>query len=612
MSILDWSILLTYIIVALGIGLFMHRRASTGIESYFAAGRRLPWWLVGTSMVATTFAADTPLVVTGYVAQHGIAGNWLWWSWALGHTAAVFFFARFWRRAEVLTDTELIELRYHGPSATWLRGFKAFYFAVPINCFVMAWVIKAMGKVSQMIFPWREWLGAETYVWIDSVIPGPAGETLSIVLAATIAGIYATLGGLLTVILTDIAQFAFAMLGSLLLAYFAVDHIGGLSQLTPKLVNLYGPAEAEGFLAFFPRFDVASLTLNAFLVYVLVSWWAQKFADGGGYLMQRMGAARSEQDAIRGTAWFVVAHYAIRPWPWVLVALVALVVFPLGDTSSPLAQQVAQDRELAYPLLMFQLLPSGALGILVTGMTAAFMSTIDTHITWGSSYFVRDFYQRFVRPEASDAQLVRAGRLGMVLMLVLALVFTTFIGSIGGAYKFFTLMGAGAGIVAILRWLWWRINAYSEITALTTAALVSIALALFAPRMVDQDYHLGLLLVVGLAALATALVTWLTPSTPLEKLREFYLRVQPMGVWGPVKHPNDPPPIDDFARALAAWSAASFGVFALLFGIGTWLLHDIFWGVTLVGGGLAAWGLALHWVGAGLRFPKKNAASTDL
>ncbi|MEO0811572.1 MAG: sodium:solute symporter family protein, partial [Myxococcota bacterium] len=517
MSVLDWSILLVYIAAALGIGVWMQRRASSSVEQYFAAGRSLPWWLIGTSMVATTFAADTPLAVTGFVANNGIAGNWLWWSWAFGHIAAVFFFSRMWRRAEAITDAELIELRYHGKPAAVLRGFKAFYFAIPINCITMAWVLKAMGKIVQVIFPWEQWLGPETYGALEAIWPSGIGiatpsEGLSLLLGATVATTYAALGGLPTVILTDIAQFTFAMVGSILLAVFAIQHVGGLGELTVQLQNTYGVERAEGILAFFPGLDAAWLPLNVFLVYVLVSWWAQKFSDGGGYLMQRMAAARTEEDALRGTAWFVVAHYALRPWPWILVGLVALVVYPLdAPGTGELALLVAEDREMAYPALMYSLLPSGALGILVTGMAAAFMSTIDTHITWGSSYFVRDFYQRFVKPEASDRELVRVARFGIVLMVVLALVFTLFISSIGGAWKFFTLMGAGAGIIAIVRWLWWRVNAYSELAAIITAALTTLLLtAIDEQRFIQDDYHVGLLIVVGASAAATFAVTLLT------------------------------------------------------------------------------------------------------
>lgn len=605
MESIDWTILLTYIVGALGVGILMQRRASSNIESYFAAGRSLPWWLIGTSMVATTFAADTPLAVTGFVAKHGIAGNWLWWSWAFGHIAAVFFFARMWRRAEAITDAELIELRYHGRSAAVLRGFKAFYFAVPINCITMAWVIKAMGKVAQVIFPWERWLGTSRYAALEAWWPEAIGidtpsEGLSILIAAVVATTYATLGGLPTVILTDIAQFSFAMIGSILLAFFAVQHVGGLAAIPARLTEQYGAQEASEILAFFPGTDAAWLPLNVFLVYVLVSWWAQKFSDGGGYLMQRMAAARTEHDALRGTAWFVVAHYALRPWPWILVALVALIVYPLGATpDTALAASVAADRELAYPVLMYELLPAGALGILVTGMAAAFMSTIDTHITWGSSYFVRDFYQRFIAPDADDAALVRAGRFGVVLMLVLALVFATWIDSIGAAWKFFTLMAAGAGIIAIVRWLWWRINAYSELTALITAALVTLTLgSIDGGRLIDDDYHVGLLIVVAISAAATAVATFATKPTPRATLREFYLRVRPIGAWGPVRSPDDPEAGVSFGRILASWFAASFGVFALLFGIGQLLLIHTLLGVGLVVSGAAAWGLALYWAGA--------------
>lgn len=603
MSAIDWILLLSYVGAALGVGLWMRRRSSESVDEYFAAGRRLPWWLVGTSMVATTFAADTPLAVTGLVAKHGIAGNWFWWSWAFAHLAAVFFFARMWRRAEAITDAELIELRYSGKSAAVLRGFKAFYFAVPINCLTMAWVIKAMGKIVQVIFPWEAWLGPTIYgplerSWPEGIGIASPSEGLSIVLGALVATVYASLGGLPTVIVTDVAQFAFAMVGSLLLAYYAVDHVGGLDQLVVRLENIYGAEEAEGLLAFFPSTDAAWLPLNVFLVYVLVSWWAQKFSDGGGYLMQRMAAAKDEEHALKGTAWFVIAHYALRPWPWVLVALVALVIYPLGAPGeSASALSIAADREMAYPVLMYELLPPGVLGILVTGMVAAFMSTIDTHITWGSSYFVRDFYQRFWKPDASPKDLVRAGRFGVVLMLVLALLFTTQIDTISGAWKLFNLMAAGAGIVAIARWLWWRINAVSEIVALSSAAVLAFVLNVYdGGRLVKADYHVGLLIVVGVSLALTIAATLLTAPTDPAHLRRFYARVRPLGFWQ--QFHDGAPAGPGFGATLAAWFVAGAGLFSLLFGIGEWLLGSALLGTLLCIGGIGGWYIALRLSGA--------------
>ena len=324
-------------------------------------------------------------------------------------------------------------------------------------------------------------------------------------------------------------------------------------------------------------------------------------AMGGNYYAPTVssGPPQQRQPGVQG-AGAIEQGYLERSHVATVDALVALIVYPLGAApDTALAASVAADRELAYPVLMYALLPAGALGILVTGMAAAFMSTIDTHITWGSSYFVRDFYQRFIAPEADDAALVRAGRFGVVLMLVLALVFATWIDSIGAAWKFFTLMAAGAGIIAIVRWLWWRINAYSELTALITAALVTLTLgSIDGGRLIDDDYHVGLLIVVAISAAATAVATFATKPTPRATLREFYLRVRPIGAWGPVRSPDDPQAGVSFGRILASWFAASFGVFALLFGIGQLLLIHTLLGVGLVVSGAAAWGLALYWAGA--------------
>jgi len=607
MQVLDWCILATYLAFTLCVGIYLQRRASADLDSYFVAGRSLPGWLVGTSMVATTFAADTPLAVTGLVAENGIAGNWFWWSLAFGHLCAAFFFAPYWRRAEVITDAEFIELRYSGQSAALLRTVRAFYFAIPINCIIMGWVIRAMGKIVRLLFPWDVWLGPETYGWLESIWPqgmaiSTPSEGLSILVGVVFAVSYATLGGLPGVILTDVAQFVLAMFGSIMLAIFAVEQIGGLDALSSSLEQVYG-SEANQITAFFPSMDSTWLPIQVFLVYIFVQWWAQKFSDGGGILVQRMSAAKDEANALRGTSWFVIAHYALRPWPWIIVALVSLVLYPLHQQGAlPFDDIVRADREMAYPVLMFKLLPTGILGIMVTGMAAAFMSTIDTHITWGSSYLVKDFYQRLWKPDATQKELVRAGRIGILLITVIALAITTQINSISDAWKFITAMGSGIGLVSILRWFWWRINAISELVGMTSAALLSVILYGFFDAQ-EMPYHITLLIVVGISTVAMFVATFMTPPSSDEQLKKFCAKIKPVGFWAKYRDTNQPSIEPGFWAIFRAWVLASIGLFAILFGIGEVLLGTTWFGWNEIVVGAACWVIALRWVKA---LPLKN------
>ncbi|HEX6937928.1 MAG TPA: hypothetical protein VF158_00850, partial [Longimicrobiales bacterium] len=410
LTTLDWSIVLGYLAVALAAGVFVSRRAGRSIESYFIAGRQLPWWWLGTSMVATTFAADTPLVVTGMVAEHGIAGNWFWWSWAISHVSMAVVFAALWRRSGVLTDAELVELRYAGRGATLLRGFKAIFFAVLINGIVLGWVIRAMSKIAEPFVHWDAWLGPARFAALEAAWPswllfGTLNDTLTVLALFTLVVLYSTLGGIRGVILTDLLQFGIAITASVLFAAIAVGEVGGLAGLRAGLAEHY--EDAAQILAFVPSSDAAWLPVQVFLVYLAVQWWAQYFSDGSGYLAQRLFTARNDAHAEAGGLWFCVANYGLRTWPWVLIGLVSLVLFPLGvEATGEAAELVVADREMAYPVLMAELLPAGLLGLLFASLLAAFMSTVDTHINWASSYLVNDLYRRFVRPAASQRELV--------------------------------------------------------------------------------------------------------------------------------------------------------------------------------------------------------------
>jgi solute:Na+ symporter, SSS family len=566
---LDWGIVVAYLALALAVGVWVSRRAGRSIDSYFVAERGLPWWWLGTSMVATTFAADTPLVVAGLVAEHGVAGNWFWWSWAISHVSMAVVFAALWRRARILTDAELVELRYGGRSASVLRGFKAVFFAVVINGIVLGWVIRAMVKIAAPFVHWEAWLGAERLAsfeaaWPDAVTIGGPGDTITVLALFAFIALYSSLGGIRGVILTDLLQFTLALVASVAFAWVAVDAVGGLGGLRAGLDVHY---DADRVLAFVPSTGAAWLPLHIFFIYLAVQWWAQYFSDGSGYLAQRLFAAKDDAHAERGGLWFVVANYAVRTWPWVLIGLVALVVFPLGIThDSPGAALVAADREMAYPVLMSELLPVGLLGMLFASLLAAFMSTVDTHINWGSSYLVNDLYRRFLRPAASQRELVAVSRLGVIGLAMLAVLVAAQIESIAQAWRFFIALGAGLGLPAMLRWLWWRVNAWTEIVGMVAATATALVLY---PLFPDTRDEYLLVAIVTLSMAAALAATFLTAPVPRDHLARFVQRVRPPGWWHGL--PGRAPP-----RAMAwtagAWAAGNVAVFGLLFGIGHALL----------------------------------------
>jgi solute:Na+ symporter, SSS family len=566
---LDWGIVVAYLALALAVGVWVSRRAGRSIDSYFVAERGLPWWWLGTSMVATTFAADTPLVVAGLVAEHGVAGNWFWWSWAISHVSMAVVFAALWRRARILTDAELVELRYGGRSASVLRGFKAVFFAVVINGIVLGWVIRAMVKIAAPFVHWEAWLGAERLAsfeaaWPDAVTIGGPGDTITVLALFAFIALYSSLGGIRGVILTDLLQFTLALVASVAFAWVAVGAVGGLGGLRAGLDVHY---DADRVLAFVPSTGAAWLPLHIFFIYLAVQWWAQYFSDGSGYLAQRLFAAKDDAHAERGGLWFVVANYAVRTWPWVLIGLVALVVFPLGIThDSTGAALVAADREMAYPVLMSELLPVGLLGMLFASLLAAFMSTVDTHINWGSSYLVNDLYRRFLRPAASQRELVAVSRLGVIGLAMLAVLVAAQIESIAQAWRFFIALGAGLGLPAMLRWLWWRVNAWTEIVGMVAATATALVLY---PLFPDTRDEYLLVAIVTLSMAAALAATFLTAPVPRDHLARFVQRVRPPGWWHGL--PGRAPP-----RAMAwtagAWAAGNVAVFGLLFGIGHALL----------------------------------------
>ncbi|MCX7625315.1 MAG: Na+:solute symporter [Candidatus Sumerlaeaceae bacterium] len=515
---LDWSIVVAYFAISLLVGLIFSRRAGKSIQEFFVSARSLPWWIAGTSMVATTFAADTPLAVTGLVVQKGLAGNWLWWSFAVGGMLTVFLYARLWRRAEVLTDVELIELRYGGKPASFLRAFRAAYLAIPINALIIAWVNYAMLNVLKVTL-----VGENVSDW----------KLLAIMLAIT--GFYTMLSGMWGVAITDVLQFVLAMAGCIALAVFAVQNVGGIGALQEKVV-----AAGEGgthALDFIPDFSsTAWLTPKMFLSYIFVMWWASWYPGaepgGGGYVVQRMASCKDERHSLLATLWFQIAHYCLRPWPWILVGLVALVKYPELRT--------AQDAGIGYPRVMKEVLPAGWRGLLLTAFFAAYMSTLSTQLNWGASYLVNDIYKRFCVRNASDHHYAWISRIATVLILICGAVATQFVESVERAWLLLLALGGGTGAVFLLRWFWWRINAAAEIAAMV-AAFVFFILAMWVIP------HKGAFTFLDVAEYRTVfialltLIVWLcvmyltAPESP-KTLEQFYRKVRPASFgWAPVR-----------------------------------------------------------------------------
>ena len=547
LTTLDWVIIALYFFVILAVGLAYYRRAGTDVGQFFLSGRSLPWWLAGTSMVATTFAADTPLAVSGIVARNGIAGNWIWWSAALGSTLAVFFFARLWRRAGIVTDVEFAELRYTGRAAAFLRGFRALYLGLPVNFLIMGWVNLAMAKILLVTLGWD--------------------RLTAVLVSLAVTGIYTSLSGLWGVVVTDFIQFALAMLCTIALAWFALrlPEIGGIDGLQEAL--------PESTFRFLPTIgtsgtDVAqtiALPLASFIAFLGVQWWASWYpgqdASGGGYVAQRMMSTRDERHALLATLWFTVAHYCLRPWPWILVGLASLVLYP----------DIA-DRETGYVMVIRDHVPAGWRGLMLGGFFAAYMSTIGTQLNWGCSYVINDFYRRFIKSNAPKAHYVLASRLTTLLLMILGGLVTFYLESIRQAWEFILESGAGIGLVLILRWYWWRINAWSEVTAMVAPAIGFVCLKLFTNIVFPNS----LFYLVTWTTACWLLVTYLTQPEPLSHLIAFYRRVQPSGPgWRHIADAAHLPAPEPITPMLINWIAGWILVYATLFGVGTILFTSV-------------------------------------
>ena len=550
---LDWLIVAASIVVSFIPAIVLARRAGSSTAEFFTSGRAAPWWLIGVSMVATTFSTDTPNLVTNIVRTGGVAGNWVWWAFLLTGMATVFFYARLWRRSGVLTDLEFYEIRYSGRPATFVRGFRALYLGLFFNCVIMATVNLAAAKIANVLLGW------------------PMVQTLLVCAVLNVA--FAATSGLWGVLVTDFIQFGIAMTGSVAAAVYAVrrPQVGGLSALFERV----DPA----ILSFVPDFGDWGTALSIFVIPLTVQWWSVWYPGaepgGGSYIAQRMLAAKTEKDAFDGTLFFNFAHYALRPWPWIIVALASLLVFPTLDDirrAFPYVDPALVGHDLAYPA-MLTFLPAGLLGLMVAGLLAAYVSTLSTHLNWGTSYIVHDFYRRFMRPGADERHYILVGRIVTAVLMVLAAALTFVLDTAQASFNLLLSVGAGTGLIYLLRWYWWRINAWSEIAAMVSSFAVAVAFVIAGRAGATIPAHASLLITIAVTTVVWVVVTYMTAPTDRATLVEFYRRVRPAGKgWASIREEAGVGPSpDNIARSLLRWILGCFVVYAALFGTGSFL-----------------------------------------
>ena len=561
MTAIDWILLGSYLVLTLVLGIWLSRR-NRGEEDYFLAGRRLNGWLAGASMAATTFSIDTPLYVAGLIGSRGLAGNWEWWSFGLAHVAMAVVFAPLWRRTGVLTDAAFTELRYGGPAASWLRGIKAFLLALPVNCIGIGYAFLALRKVVEAL----GLVSGQPIFWGITDTVGLLALVAVLVLAYTVAG------GLWAVVVTDLVQLVLALVGALAVAVAALHAAGGMGALLDQLGGLGRPEllslvpwswDGDGFSWLYG----SGISVPMFLSYVAVQWWSFRRSDGGGEFIQRMLATRDEQQA-RLAGWvFLVVNYLIRSWLWVVVALAALVLLP---------EQT--DWELSYPALAVSLLPPVALGLVVVSLVAAFMSTVSTSVNWGASYLTHDLYQRFIRPQATERELLLVGQLTSVLLLVLGVITALISDSIGAVFRLVIAIGSGPGVVLVLRWFWWRVNAAAELAAMLCGFAVGLVTSLL-PLVRIEDYGLRLMVITAASALVWLTVMWRTPPESDAVLERFVRQVRPPGPgWALLRQRYQVTPLESFAAMSRRFGLACAVLFGGLIGIGGFLLHQQFSG----------------------------------
>ena len=550
---LDWFIIGASIVVSFVPALFFARRAGSSTTEFFTSGRAAPWWLVGVSMVATTFSTDTPNLVTNMVRERGVAENWLWWSFLLTGMMTVFFYARLWRRSGVLTDLEFYEIRYSGRASRFLRGFRAVYLGLFFNCVIMATVNLAAAKIANIVLGW------------------PMGRTLLVCAVMTI--FFASISGLWGVLVTDSIQFSITMTGTFAVAYFALrqPEVGGLSGLLAKV-----PVRT---LALLPDFGDWTVAASVFVIPLTVQWWSVWYPGaepgGGSYIAQRMLASRTEKDAVVGTLLFNVMHYALRPWPWIITALCSTLIYPtLADIGRtfPYVQPSLIGNDMAYPAMM-RFLPAGFLGLVVAGTLAAYRSTVETHLNWGTSYLVHDLYRRFLRPGKSEKHYVLAARITTAFLMVCAALMTYALGTAKEAFDLILSIGAGTGLLYLLRWFWWRVSAWSEIAAMVSSFVVALAFFIARKNGAEVASHVSLLVTVATTTLVWLLATVLAPATDQATLVRFFTLVRPGGPgWKRVQAlAGVGPSPDSLPQALLGWMFGCAMVYAALFGTGSLL-----------------------------------------
>ena len=555
---IDWLIISAFFILSLAIGIIVSKKSGKDVTEFFLSGRKMPWWLLGISMVATTFSAATPNLVTDIVRTNGVAGNWIWWAFLLTGMLTVFVYAKLWRRSEVLTDLEFYELRYSGKGAAFLRGFRAFYLGAIFNVLIMASVCLAGIKIGGAL------LGLSPV------------ETLLI--TCTITVVYSSIGGLRGIIITDFFQFILAMVATFWAAYEIVN----LPQVA-GLTNLLNHPDVIPKLNLIPDIADTDLFIAVFIIPLAVQWWAVWYPGaepgGGGYVAQRMLSAKDEKNAIWATLLFNFMHYAIRPWPWILIALASIVVFPDLDSLRVAFPNTIVGNDLAYPA-MISFLPPGLLGLLVASLIAAFMSTISTHLNWGSSYLVHDFYRRFFVKGKSETHYVSMGRVFTVLLMVFSAFFALFLNNSLQAFGIILQIGAGTGLIFILRWFWYRVNVYSELTAMIVSFLVAIMFEFIIPNnfSVEEKLIIG----VTITTISWLIVTLITPPSSIETLQNFYKKIQPGGPgWKKVIEESEAKGINitgkkekwDVPSGILCMLFGSISVYSILFGIG-YLLYS--------------------------------------
>lgn len=564
MLLIDWIIVGLYVVGALVIGAVFTKKASKSTDDFFVAGRSLPWIIAGTSIVATTFSADTPLFVAGMTRTEGIASNWFWWSSAIGQIAAVFFFAKLWRRTEVVTDIEFVVKRYEPSKArTFLRIFKVFYDGVLINCIVMASVTLAMTKILSIILNF-----SDTPLCVLPVIGAITASGLLLFILGLCAVIYTSLSGLYGVVYTDLIQFGLAMIGSITLAVIVyVDASHGEGMIARMSA---APEFKKALLNFIPEFKAMNLLTISFLIYVFVAWWAA--APGSGYIVQRLLSCRTERDSMLAFMWYNFCHYILRPWPWIIVGLLSLIYFP-----------ELKDAETCFPRMIDQFLPAGLKGIMVASMLAAFMSTLDTQLNWGASYLINDLYKPYLKPGRKPHHYVTASRTAMLLLTCTALLVSTRLNGILEAYKYIGVIGAGVGTVMIARWYWWRVNPWSELSALIAALVIGNAIVFVVPdvkdasgKVIDNYFTVRLLINTFGTLLVWVVITVLFSRKPCPQTLEFYKKMRINGPgWSKVaKLLSIEPEEGGLLNSTVCWLSCCVAMFSLLIGSGMLLFHE--------------------------------------